>query len=193
MSLAALISTYGYAAIAVGTFFEGETILILSGLAVHQGYLSMPGVLASAFLATLAADQFYFHLGRATGLAALEKRPVWKVKSEKIFARLRRHQTLVSLSFRFFYGLRAITPLALGASQTGRLRFLALDIIAAGAWVLAYGSLGYLFGRTLDVVLGNIKRYETGFFAAVALLGGLVWLANRWRWKKLPAPPQPPT
>ena len=32
----------------------------------------------------------------------------------------------------------------------------------------------------LDVVLGNVKRYEAGFFAAVALLGGLVWLARRW-------------
>ena len=180
MSLEALISTYGYAAIAAGTFLEGETVLILGGLAVHQGYLSMPGVLISAFLATLAADQLYFHLGRAKGMAALEKRPAWKAKSEVVFARLRRHQTLVSLSFRFFYGLRAITPLALGASQTGRLRFLVLDTLAAGAWVVTYGVLGCLFGRTLDVVLGNVKRYEAGFFAAVALLGGLVWLARRW-------------
>ena len=192
MPLEALISTYGYAAIAAGTFFEGETILILGGLAIHQGYLSMPGVAASAFLATLAADQLYFHLGRAKGMAALEKRPAWKAKSEIAFARLRRHQTLVSLTFRFFYGLRAITPLALGASQAGWLRFLVLDMLGAAAWVLSYGALGYLFGRTLDVALGNVKRYEIGFFAGVALLGGLVWLGHRWPWKKRPAPPQPP-
>ena len=189
MTFAALIATYGYAAIAAGTFFEGETILVLGGLAAHQGYLTLPGVLASAFLATLAADQLYFHLGRAKGMAALEKRPAWKAKSEKVFARLRRHQTLVSLSFRFIYGLRAILPLALGASQTGRLRFLVLDLVGAGVWVTTYGTLGYIFGRTIDVVLGDLKRYETVFFAGVALLGGLVWLLHRWPRKPRAAPP----
>lgn len=190
MTFAALIATYGYAAIAAGTFFEGETILVLGGLAAHQGYLTLPGVLASAFLATLAADQLYFHLGRAKGMAALKKRPAWKARSEKVFARLRRHQTLVSLSFRFIYGLRAILPLALGASQTGRLRFLVLDLVGAGVWVATYGALGYLFGRTIDVVLGDLKRYETVFFAAVALLGGLVWLVHRWPRKSRAAPPE---
>jgi len=193
MSLEILISTYGYVAVAAGAFVEGETILILAGLAVHQGYLTMPGVLASAFFATLAADQFYFYLGRAKGLAALEKRPVWKAKSEKVFSLLRRHQTLVPLFFRFFYGLRVITPLALGASHIGRIRFLVLDMLGSGTWVVTFGTLGYLFGRTLDVVLGNIKRYEAGFFAAVACLGILIWFVHRWPRKGRAASPQFPS
>jgi membrane protein DedA with SNARE-associated domain len=28
----------GYAAILIGTFLDGETILVLAGLAAHQGY-----------------------------------------------------------------------------------------------------------------------------------------------------------
>jgi hypothetical protein len=32
MSLEELISTYGYVAIAMGTFLEGETVLILGGV-----------------------------------------------------------------------------------------------------------------------------------------------------------------
>ncbi|SPD74464.1 hypothetical protein PITCH_A230150 [uncultured Desulfobacterium sp.] len=37
MSLEEIISTYGYAAIVAGTFFEGETILVIGGFAAHRG------------------------------------------------------------------------------------------------------------------------------------------------------------
>ncbi len=184
MTLEVLISTYGYSAIAAGAFFEGETVLILGGLAVHQGYLAMPGLLASAFFATLAADQLYFHIGRAKSLALLEKRPSWKAKGDKVFALLRRHQSLVAVSFRFFYGMRAVVPFALGATGISWIRFLALDLIGAGAWAATYATLGYLFGRTLKIVLGDMKRYEPWFFAAVALLGTLVWLVHRYPRKR---------
>ena len=88
MSLAILVSTYGYAAIALGAFFEGETVLVLGGLAASQGYLALPGVCAAAFLSTLCADLVWFHLGRAKGPALLEKRPSWKARSAKLFALL---------------------------------------------------------------------------------------------------------
>jgi membrane protein DedA with SNARE-associated domain len=186
MTLEVLISTYGYAAIAVGAFFEGETVLILGGLAVHQGYLTMPGVLVSAFLATLASDQFYFHLGRAKGLALLAKRPSWKSKSDKVFTLLRRHQTLVAVLFRFFYGMRAIVPFTLGASRTGWIRFLALDFLGAGIWAALFGTLGYLFGRAVVIVMGDMKRYELLFFAIAAFVGTLVWIVHRWPRKNRP-------
>jgi len=48
MSLEELISTYGYAAIGIGTFLEGETILILVGFAAHRGYLELPWVIVFA-------------------------------------------------------------------------------------------------------------------------------------------------
>ncbi|MBK5101143.1 MAG: hypothetical protein JJE15_09160 [Desulfobacteraceae bacterium] len=44
MTLESLIDTYGYLAILVGTFFEGETILILGGLAAYREYLGLPWV-----------------------------------------------------------------------------------------------------------------------------------------------------
>jgi membrane protein DedA with SNARE-associated domain len=41
MDLQSIIRTYGYAAIITGTFLEGETILVLAGLAALQGYLEL--------------------------------------------------------------------------------------------------------------------------------------------------------
>ena len=59
MSFEALISTYGYAAIAIGTFFEGETILVLAGFATHQGYFKLPWVVVFGFLGTLVRRSAY--------------------------------------------------------------------------------------------------------------------------------------
>jgi len=53
MSLEEIISNYGYAALLIGTFIEGETILVLAGFAAHRGYLDLPLVVTCAFIGTL--------------------------------------------------------------------------------------------------------------------------------------------
>jgi len=63
MDLQSFIENYGYAAILVGTFLEGETILILAGPAAHLGYLNLPLVMLAAFLGSLSGDQLFFCLG----------------------------------------------------------------------------------------------------------------------------------
>ena len=60
MDLQSIIENYGYAAIFIGTFLEGETILILAGLAAHQGYLVLTWVILAAFLGSLCGDQLFF-------------------------------------------------------------------------------------------------------------------------------------
>jgi len=60
MNLQSIIENYGNAAILIGTFLEGETILVLAGLAAHQGYLLLSGVIFAAFLGSLCGDQLFF-------------------------------------------------------------------------------------------------------------------------------------
>ena len=43
MTLEYFITHYGYWAIVVGTFFEGETILLLGGLLPTEGIFHSPG------------------------------------------------------------------------------------------------------------------------------------------------------
>jgi len=60
MDLQSIIEHYGYAAILIGTFFESETILVLAGLAAHQGYLVLSWVILAAFVGSLCGDQLFF-------------------------------------------------------------------------------------------------------------------------------------
>ncbi len=173
MSLEQLISTYGYAAIAAGAFLEGETMLILGGLAAQRGYLALPWVLVSAFWGSVLGDQFFFYIGRVKGQRILEKRKNWKLKSEKVFSLLNRHQVLLIFGFRFLYGMRVAAPIVLGASRIEPVRFLLLNMAGALTWTLVIGATGYLFGHTLEALVGDVKRYELWLFTGVAAMGAL--------------------
>ena len=80
MSIEILIQKFGYLAIFIGAFLEGETILIVGGFAAHRGYLLLPYVIFSAFLGTLFGDQLFFFIGRFKG-KQLTKQPAVKICS----------------------------------------------------------------------------------------------------------------
>lgn len=178
MFLEELIATYGYAAIGIGAFLEGETILVLGGIAAHRGYLELPWVIVCAFLGTFFGDQLYFYIGRSKGKSAIEQRFKWKGRTGKVLKFLFKHQTMLILGFRFLYGFRTVAPFLIGASNVSPARFFILNILGASLWAVSIGSMGYMFGRTLEIMLGDIKKYELLLIAALAVLGALIWLIN---------------
>ena len=82
--LESLITQYGYPILFIGTFLEGETVLVLGGVAAHLGYLSLDGVIACGFSGTLFGDQLYFFLGRRHGQSLLQRRPTWQKRAERV-------------------------------------------------------------------------------------------------------------
>lgn len=176
MSFEYILSTYGYIALLIGTFLEGETILVAAGFLAHRGYLELPWVIFFAFMGTLAGDQLYFFLGRAKGMDFIESRPRWQTKSARVFALLQTHQISVIIGFRFLYGIRTVTPFIIGASGINPIRFIILESIGAGVWAIAVGTLGYLFGQTMEMFLEEAKKYESWMMALVFLIGIAIWL-----------------
>jgi membrane protein DedA with SNARE-associated domain len=154
------ITQYGYAAVILGTFLEGETILVLGGFLAHHGYLNIYYVIASAFIGSFAGDQLYFMIGRRKGAAFLEKRRAWRGHVERFKRLMEKHYTLAILLFRFLYGLRTVAPFAIGMGGTPVWKFLLLNFISAVLWSVAIGMLGYFFGHTVEVFIGEIKRIE---------------------------------
>ena len=67
VSLEELVRNYGYIIIVIGTFLEGETILVVAGFLAYSGYLQLPFVILAGFAGTFAGDQLYFYLGRYQG------------------------------------------------------------------------------------------------------------------------------
>jgi membrane protein DedA with SNARE-associated domain len=185
MDLPGIIENYGYAAILVGTFLEGETILILAGFAAHLGYLNLPLVMLAAFLGSLCGDQLYFYLGRKHSYYILRRKPVWEQRIAKFNRLLERYHTLLILSFRFLYGLRTVSPFAMGMSSVSTARFVALNAIGAIVWAVSFGIGGYFFGQALELLIGDLKKYEYILLGTIALAGIIIWgIYFLWRKKK---------
>jgi membrane protein DedA with SNARE-associated domain len=176
MEIQPYIIHYGYIVILLGTFFEGETVLVLAGFLAHRGYLAFYLVVLCAFAGTFAGDQLYFFIGRKKGMAYIDTRQTWKVKSGRILKLMRQHQTLVILLFRFIYGFRTITPFLIGASGISPWRFIVLNSMGGLTWAFAIASLGYVFGHAAELLLHDIKLYEFTIMGAIILVGLVIWM-----------------
>lgn len=188
MPLNLIIQTYGYPALFIGTFLEGETILILAGFAAHRSYLSLEWVILVAFLGSMAGDQFWYYLGRRHGRAYIAKRPQWQPRVDRVLQLLKDHQVPILLGFRFLYGLRNVTPFVVGSSGFRPLRFALLNAIGAFVWAVAFGAAGYYFGNALEGILHDLHRYEAAVFVVMSVVGFAFWLRRRRTQKKTPSP-----
>ncbi len=176
MTLAALLSIYGYPAIWVGTFLEGETILVLGVLAAHQGYLKLSYVILCGFAGSLMGDQLFFFLGRRHGGYVLKKRPGWRHRMARVHQLSTHYENAIILFFRFLYGLRTITPFVLGTGNVRVLKFIFLNSLGAALWASAVGTAGYLFGHAAEAILGKIKHFEKWLLLFVLAVGIIVWV-----------------
>jgi membrane protein DedA with SNARE-associated domain len=171
-----LVSHYGYVALVVGTFLEGEAVLIAAGFAAHAGYLELQWVILAAFVGSLAGDQLYFFIGRVKGKGFLARRPVWETKVKRVLKLFDRYRILVVLGFRFMYGLRMVTPFAFGLSGIGASRFFILNLIGALIWSVALALVGYLFGAAARAVIIDVRRYEHHIILGILWTGALIYI-----------------
>lgn len=170
-----LITQYGYAAVLIGTFLEGETILVLGGLAARMGQLELHWVILAAFVGTLCGDQLYFLLGRFYGRRWLLRQPRLQAKTERLDRLMQRWGVLLILAFRFMYGVRTAAVLVFGMSGISIVKFAALNALGAAIWASTVASMGYAFGHGLDWLLQADARQRLMVIAVVALLALSLW------------------
>jgi len=176
VSLETFFETYGYPALLVGTFFEGETFLVLAGFAASLGYLDIPWVILVAFAGTLSGDQLFFYLGRRhSGMVQsfLGYYPAWQNRVERIQRLIERHQAALVFIFHFLYGLRIAFLLVIGLSRIPAGRFFVLNFLSALVWAVVVGAAGYLFGSALAMIIGDLKDLESYILAGIAMIGGM--------------------
>ena len=184
VNLEEAIQQYGYAAVLVGTFLEGETILVLAGVAAQQGNLDPKLVMVCAFCGSLVSDQLAFFIGRRWGTRWLTRKPGRAERYERARALIDRHQTLITLIFRFLYGLRNVIPFALGMSRMKLGRYVVLNVIGAAVWAAALTLLGWAFGAAAEMFMEDIKAGQKWVLLGLAVLAVVFFFYFRNREKK---------
>jgi membrane protein DedA with SNARE-associated domain len=173
-----LISTYGYPAVWAGTFFEGETIVLIAGYLANRGYLALEWVIFFAFLGSWMGDTLYFFIGRRWGNKLLERRPAWRPAADRAFDMLHRYDAAFILTFRFLYGLRTVSPFVIGMSKVPTARFVLLNMIASAIWASAFSTGGYLLGTMLEAMIAKVERIEIYVLGALVAAGIVSWLVH---------------
>jgi membrane protein DedA with SNARE-associated domain len=166
--LEGFIAQYGVLVVFIGAALEGETMVVLAGFLAHQGVLDVRTVAFAAFAGSFLGDEAWFWAGRRFAdhpfIARQRRRPLFAAA----LARVEAHPVAFILAFRFLYGLRTVSPLAVGVSRVPVRLFMVLNAISALAWAVLITAIGWTFGQTADLALGRFDAVEHKVLAGLA-------------------------
>ena len=181
----ALVAHYGLFAVLLGAAIEGETVVATGGLFAHRGILPLQGVMAAAALGSFLIDQVFFLLGRY----ARHSRFVRGITDKKLFAKalgfIERHPISFIFAFRFMWGFRTISPIALGTTAVSARLFILLNGLAAILWAVVITAAAYAFAGSLKALGVQLKTFEHHALSIAAIAVGVglaAWLVrNTWQ------------
>jgi membrane protein DedA with SNARE-associated domain len=186
------LSQYGYFAIfallmlgIVGPLIPDDTILVLSGIAAHEGRLELATTVAVAFAGSICGISVSYAIGRTGAILALRR---IRFLDRWIGQRLPRVESWFekygkwTLFFGYFIaGVRHLSAVGAGMSKL-RLRTFALYAFPGGLiWVISFVSIGYYLGEGWRVIAHRLNFSATAIAAAVIAVATLVWWARRRR------------
>ncbi len=141
-----LLPKYGYLAVLVAAFLEGEATLIAAGVMCGAGFLDWRLTILAAAIGGAAGDQIYFY--------AAHERAAWAIKKSKRLSRwypkiqkfVLRHATVAVLRSRFAAGFRISIPLVCATAGMPARKYSTLNLISAFAWASVWVAISYQVG-----------------------------------------------
>ena len=153
----ALIQEWGYWLMFFAAIIEGETFLILGGIAAAAGMLGLWWIIVLSIIGCIIHDSFFFYLGCYIGPRLLKRKLNWQPKVDRIIRLLEKYDFWLIIAFRFAYGLRTVIPFALGVTKISNLKFFIFDTIGAVIWVCVFVVGGFYFGHALELLLHQLS------------------------------------
>jgi membrane protein DedA with SNARE-associated domain len=179
-----LIQSYGNWIYLIAFFWaalEGETFVIFAGLAAQRGYLNMFELIVSVGLGSLVGDQICFWLGRCHGARVLHHFPKLEPSMNQAILWLEKHAVGFILSYRFMYGVRNVSSIAIGMSHLSWQKFALWNFIAAFVWAVAFSNIGYVFGDLVANVPQGEDMLASNIHQAMLIILGLFVLVMGFR------------
>lgn len=176
-----LLARYGLIAIFLGAGIEGEAVVVSGGILAGRGTVPLAGAMLAATLGSTLVDQLWFLAGRHFR----DHRFVQRVATTRAFAKalalIDRHPVPFILGFRFVYGMRTASPIALGTSHVPARLFVPLNMLAATVWAPLFTWLGYQLGARAIPILKQVSGIGLAASAVVVVLGLAIALVVRRR------------
>jgi membrane protein DedA with SNARE-associated domain len=188
MNAADFVRDYGYYAVIVGTFFEGETVMLAAGVAASSGILQLHSVVLAGMTGIFASDTFCFLLGRLAGRRIKRWFPRLYARLNGVYGLIERHEDKLIIYYQFFPGLCTVTPVAFGLTRIPAARFLALDFLGNAFWTLIFSLGGYAFGTTFWQAMRGAHDWQLLAGALLLPIPLAAWWISRAVFKRLSRP-----
>lgn len=178
-----LFDRYGYWVIFLGTLSEntllvglvvpGALVVVLAGLSVHDGSMSIPAAVGLGVLGTIIGDTISYFLGRY-GYVRLAPLLGFGDFAEKVREPILRRGVLFVLIYHFAGYTRVVGPAGAGILQMPYRRWAPADYAGATLWICTYMAIGYglgVLGFSLDSTDHWFRYIEWALLALVTLWG----------------------
>jgi membrane protein DedA with SNARE-associated domain len=175
-----LIINFGYPALFLGSFLEGESFLIAAGFLAKTGYLDLNLVIIVALAGAYLGDVVLYFLGREKGEGIICKFPqvrIYYPKAKKLFDK---YGVWAIFLTRYFYGLRFASAAFFGLMKMRARDFLFFAFVSCLVWSIIIGYVGYAFGASVEVLIGHVRHYEKLIVVVIIALGITIWFIRRF-------------
>jgi len=176
-----LLHHFGYLAVFLGTFLEGETILVLAGFLASRGNLSVYLTLGVAASGAWIGHVFWFWLGRTHGSRLVRRFPGFERQIGRSLDLIERYGATAIFLTQYLYGLRIASAVVFGLSRIRQRTFLIVQAISCLIWACLIGLLGYFFGRAVERMLGEAEEIEKWAILFILLVGTGIYVYHRVR------------
>ena len=153
--IGAFIEKYGIIAVFVGTFLEGESVLMISGAMASQNFLNPLYVWAAASLGAWTGHIVWFVIGKLIGKSAVDKiadRYNFSAKVHSIYSLVSANRIKTVVLLQYLYGVRIVGALTFGISDIKFRWFSIAELINCSIWALVIGSIGFVLGKTVSAL-----------------------------------------
>lgn len=165
------INEFGYLALMIGTFFEGETAILTASSLIYRGLFEFPFTVFAAFFGSFVSDWIYYLIGRLNGKIFIAKRPKIEAKVKPVTDFFHRHKFQILFSYRFLYGFRVIIPLVIGMSGLKPMSYLFYTVVSGLIWATTISTAGYWAGRLLTIEVSTFENNFLFIMLGFALFG----------------------
>jgi membrane protein DedA with SNARE-associated domain len=173
---------------AVGLPMPAAIALIAGGAAVASHSLNAPATVALAVTATVCGDTLLFVLGRYMGWSLLGFLCRLSINPESCILRsaesFYKRGKITLIFAKFVPGVNTMAPPLAGSMKMRLSQFLRFDATGALVYILAYGTLGFLFRDFLAAITRGFQAAshlfgDVLFGAAIAYIGYRIWLYRK--------------
>ncbi len=168
------LDQYGYIALLIGTFMEGETAILMASSLIYKGLFNFPFTVLAAFSGSFISDWIYYLIGRLNGKYFLAKRPNLSEKVKPVTDFFHRHKFQILFSYRFLYGFRIVIPLVIGMSGLRPLQYLFYSTVTGLLWATSVSATGYWIGRLLELKIQSFEENILFIILGFGMLGLLI-------------------